>query len=86
MLALLAPVASAFALTEARLARAAPASALAREAEAVAPAVPRVALPDREAALAWALERSPVVAVAGSIFLVGDLRTALVARGALTED
>jgi len=85
MLALLAPVASAFALTEARIARAAPAAALAEEAAAAAPEIPRVALPDREEALAWALERSPVVAVAGSIFLVGDLRAALLARGAQPE-
>ena len=86
MLAALAPVASAFALTEARIARAAGAAALAELAAAVAPGVPRVVFPDRERALDWALERSQVVCVTGSIFLVGDVRTALVARGGEAEE
>jgi len=86
MLTMLAPVAAAFALTEARIARAARAAELAQEAAAVAPDVPRATLPDRDQALAWALERSPVVAVAGSIFLVGDLRAAVLARGGQPEE
>jgi dihydrofolate synthase/folylpolyglutamate synthase len=85
MLAALAPVATAFAFTEPRIARASPAAELADHAAAVAPGVPRVALMDAERALDWAFERSPLICVSGSVFLVGDLRTALVASGGIGE-
>lgn len=85
MLEALAPVASAFALTEARTPRSCPAGTLAAQAAAVAPAVPRAAFDDRDRALDWALARAPLVCVAGSLFLAGEVRTALMARGGATE-
>jgi len=86
MLEALAPVASAFALTEARTPRSCPAGTLEAQAAAVAPGVPRAAFDDRDRALDWALARAPLVCVAGSIFLAGDVRAALIARGGEIED
>ena len=83
MLAALAPAATAFVLTEARnprTLRVADLSACAREA---AVQVPLVADADPARALDAALADAPVVCVAGSIFLVGEARSLLEARGAV---
>ena len=85
MLTALTPVTTAFVLTEARNPRACPSSLLEEMAASVAPGVPRVRFEVASQALEWALARSPHACVAGSIFLVGDLRTWTLARGGVAE-
>lgn len=81
MLAALAPAASAFVITEARNPRTLTVDALAAHAHHVAAGVPAGVAPDSAQALDEALARAPVVCVAGSLFLVGELRAILEARG-----
>jgi dihydrofolate synthase/folylpolyglutamate synthase len=81
MLAALGPVATSFALTAARNPRALAPATLAAQAAAAAPAVPCAAFDDFGEAVAWAAARGPAVCVGGSIFLVGDVREWLLARG-----
>jgi folylpolyglutamate synthase/dihydropteroate synthase len=54
-------------------------------AAAAAPAVPREVVEDLEAAIRRACAEAPLVCVAGSIFLVGDVRGWLLDQGAETE-
>jgi len=73
MLALLSPHASPLILTEPPNPRRATAAALADAAAVVAPATPIEIEPKPRAALDRAWSHGPLVVVAGSIFLVGDL-------------
>ena len=73
MLATLAPRASRFVFTRPPNARAAAPAALARLAASSALSVPVDLAPDPADALAKAFESGPLVVVAGSLFLVGDL-------------
>ena len=82
MLAALAPVASAFVLTRAPNPRAASADLLAGPARAVRPDVPVDVCDDPGEALERAIGRAPLVCVAGSLYLVGDIRARLVRAGA----
>jgi dihydrofolate synthase/folylpolyglutamate synthase len=85
MLAALAPVATRFTLTRARTPRACPPARLDEAASEAAPAVPREVVEDLEEAVTRARARAPFVCVAGSIFLVGDVRGWLIDRGADAE-
>jgi dihydrofolate synthase/folylpolyglutamate synthase len=73
MLAILARRASCFVFTQPPNARAAAPEAIARLAAAMTESVPVALAPDPADALATAFESGPLVVVAGSIFLVGDL-------------
>ena len=73
MIAVLAAHATRFILTEPHSPRAAPAVELARLALHHAASVPVDIEPDPHAALALGLRSSPLVIVAGSLFLVGEL-------------
>jgi dihydrofolate synthase/folylpolyglutamate synthase len=73
MLAILAQRASRFVFTQPPNVRAAAPEALARLAAATTASVPVALAPDPADALAAAFESGPLVVVAGSIFLVGDL-------------
>jgi folylpolyglutamate synthase/dihydropteroate synthase len=73
MLAILAQRASRFVFTQPPNVRAAAPEALARLAAATTASVPVALAPDPADALATAFESGPLVVVAGSIFLVGDL-------------
>jgi dihydrofolate synthase/folylpolyglutamate synthase len=87
MLRTLLPAVSALLATAAPSARAVPATELARRAAAVAAEagheIPIRAVEDPEEAVRLALESSPLVCVAGSIFLAGPVRAALVRRAIL---
>jgi dihydrofolate synthase/folylpolyglutamate synthase len=85
MLAALAPVATAFTFTRARTTRACPPAWLVDAAAAAAPDVPREVAEDPGEAVTRALARGPLVSVAGSIFLVGEVRRWLLDRGAEAE-
>jgi dihydrofolate synthase / folylpolyglutamate synthase len=81
MLTALAPAATRVTATEAPNPRTTPAAALGTVARAAAPGVPVEVEPDPARALDAALAQAPVVCVAGSIFLVGAVRTLLESRG-----
>jgi dihydrofolate synthase / folylpolyglutamate synthase len=78
----LAPAASMFIATSAPHSRARPADELAAEIRARAPGLPVIAAAPPQAAVARALEHSPKVAAAGSIYMVGPLRARLIEAGA----
>jgi dihydrofolate synthase/folylpolyglutamate synthase len=84
MLAALAPAATRFVLTTVQTPRTLAVERLAEAARTVAPAVPHEVVAASAAALDRALETAPVVCVAGSLFLVGEVRGVLEARGATT--
>jgi folylpolyglutamate synthase/dihydropteroate synthase len=84
MLAALAPAATAFVLTEARNPRTLRVADLSARARAVAAQVRIVTEADPARAVDAALAGSPVVCVAGSIFLVGEARAVIEARGAVS--
>jgi folylpolyglutamate synthase/dihydropteroate synthase len=73
MLAILAPRAARFVFTQPPNSRAASPEALAHLAISAAGSVPIDLAPDPGDALSKAFESGPLVVVAGSIFLVGDL-------------
>jgi dihydrofolate synthase/folylpolyglutamate synthase len=77
----LAPAVSVFVATRAATARALPASQLATRLSELFPALTVLEREPPEAAMALALERSPVAMAAGSIFLIGPLRERLLALG-----
>ncbi len=81
MLAVLAPAASAFVLTEARTPRTRTTDDLAAYARDVAQGVPASVVPDPARAIDEALARAAVICVAGSLFLIGEVRALLEARG-----
>lgn len=83
MLAALAPAATAFVLTEAHNPRTLRAALLAEHLRAVAPQARGEIDADPAGALDRALAAAPIVCVAGSIFLVGEVRSMLEARGAV---
>jgi dihydrofolate synthase/folylpolyglutamate synthase len=87
MLRTLLPAVSALLATAAPSARAIPATELARRAAAVAAEAGHqiriTAVEDPEEAVRLALESAPLVCVAGSIFLAGPVRDALVRRAIL---
>ena len=85
MLAALAPVATSFTLTRARTPRACPPARLDEAAAVAAPGVPRAVAEEAGDAVTGALAQAPLVCVAGSIFLVGDVRRWLLDRGAAPE-
>jgi len=78
----LAPIASAFIATTVANARARTADGLASELRVLAPKVSIEAEADPETAVALALRRSRRAVAAGSIYLIGPLRAALLAAGA----
>jgi dihydrofolate synthase/folylpolyglutamate synthase len=82
MVQALAPVASHLVATAVPSRRCLPATALADAMRAHAPGVPIDVCEDPDEAVGRALARQPHAVVAGSIFLVGPLRTRLLARGA----
>jgi dihydrofolate synthase/folylpolyglutamate synthase len=84
MLAALAPAATLFVLTEAPNPRSSTANALAEAARAAAPGVPVAVQADPGRALEEGWAAAPSIAVAGSIFLVGDVRAKLEARGGVS--
>lgn len=86
MLAALAPVATRFTLTRARTPRAYPPARLGEAAAEAVPAVPREVVENLEEAVTRARGGAPLVCVAGSIVLVGDVRGWLIDRGAEPED
>ncbi|MGH9221655.1 MAG: hypothetical protein ACRD1W_20280, partial [Vicinamibacterales bacterium] len=55
---------------------------MAAEIRAHAPGLPVIAVAPPQAAVARALEHSPKVAAAGSIYMVGPLRARLIEAGA----
>jgi folylpolyglutamate synthase/dihydropteroate synthase len=82
MITALAPVASLFVATAVPHARARPAEDLAAEIRKHA-SVPVIAASPPETALRRALEHSPRVVAAGSIYMVGPLRARLIEAGAV---
>ena len=82
MIRALAPAASMFMATSVPHSRARPAGELAAEIRAHAPGLPVIAVAPPQAAVARALEHSPKVAAAGSIYMVGPLRARLIEAGA----
>ena len=82
MIRALAPSASMFIATSVPHSRARPADELAGEIRAHAPGLPVIAVAPPQAAVARALEHSPKVAAAGSIYMVGPLRARLIEAGA----
>jgi len=82
MIRALGPAASMFIATSVPHSRARPADALAAEIRAHAPGLPVIAVAPPQAAVARALEHSPKVAAAGSIYMVGPLRARLIEAGA----
>ena len=82
MIRALAPAASMFVATCVPHSRARPADDLAGEIRAYAPGLPVIAVTPPQAAVARALEHSPQVAAAGSIYMVGPLRARLIEAGA----
>ena len=82
MITALAPVASMFVATAAPHARTRPADEMAQEIRRQAPGLRVIAVTPPEAAVARALEHSPKVAAAGSIYMVGPLRARLIEGGA----
>ena len=72
MFAALLPAVERLIITRASNARSADPESLARQARAIAPALPIVIVPDLGAALDTAWRASPRIIVAGSIFLLGD--------------
>ncbi len=82
MIAALAPVASMFVATAAAHARTRPADEMAQAIHQQAPGLRVIAVTPPEAAVARALEHSPKVAAAGSIYMVGPLRARLIESGA----
>lgn len=83
MITALAPVASMFVATTVPHSRARPADEMAAEIRKHAPSVHVIAAAPPEAAVARALEHSPKVAAAGSIYMVGPLRARLIEAGAI---
>jgi dihydrofolate synthase/folylpolyglutamate synthase len=81
MLTALAPAAAMFVLTEVRNPRTLGADALAAFAQGVAPRVPRKTVSDPARGLDEALGMAPLVCVAGSLFLVGELRAGMERAG-----
>ena len=77
MIAALAPAASHFVFTAVRTARAATPEALLAVAAATAPAIPASSADGSRAALAAALRLGSPVVVAGSLYLVGEIRADL---------
>ena len=82
MIRALAPAASMFIATSVPHSRARPADEMAAEIRAHAPGLPVIAVAPPQAAVARALEHSPAVAAAGSIYMVGPLRARLIEAGA----
>lgn len=82
MLAALAPAATRFVLTEVRTPRTLPAGDLLAAARCAAASVPHEVVTDAVAALDLALGDAALACVAGSLYLVGEVRAALAARGA----
>jgi dihydrofolate synthase/folylpolyglutamate synthase len=82
MIAALAPVASEFIATAVPHLRARPAEDMAAEIRKYAGSIPVSAVAPAEAAVDRALQRSPKAVAAGSIYLVGPLRSRLIALGA----
>lgn len=78
----LAPGAAAFVATTAATPRALPGHDLAAQIAAALPSVPVTVAATPEEAVARALASAPRAAAAGSIYMVGPLRAALIARGA----
>jgi dihydrofolate synthase/folylpolyglutamate synthase len=76
MLAALLPVVASLIVTRASNARSADPESLARQARAIAPAMPIAVAPALDAALRDAWRLSPRIVVAGSIFLLGDVMKA----------
>jgi len=72
MFAALLPAVARLIITRASNARSADPESLARQARAIAPALPILIVPDLGAALETAWRASPRIIVAGSIFLLGD--------------
>ena len=83
MITALVPVASMFVATTVPHSRARPADEMAAEIRKHAPGVHVIAVAPPEAAVARALEHSPKVAAAGSIYMVGPLRARLIEAGAI---
>lgn len=82
MITALLPVASLFVATTVPHSRARPADEMAAEIRQYAPGMRVIAAAPPEAAVARALEHSPKVAAAGSIYMVGPLRARLIEAGA----
>jgi dihydrofolate synthase / folylpolyglutamate synthase len=82
MIRALAPAASMFIATSVPHSRARPADEMAAEIGAHAPGLPVIVVAPPQAAVARALEHSPKVAAAGSIYMVGPLRARLIEAGA----
>jgi dihydrofolate synthase/folylpolyglutamate synthase len=76
MLAALLPAVASVIVTRASNARSADPESLARQARAIAPAIPITVAPALDAALEEAWRLSPRIVVAGSIFLLGDVMKA----------
>jgi dihydrofolate synthase/folylpolyglutamate synthase len=83
MIKALEPVASMFIATTVPHARARPAERLAADIRTQAAAAQVIAVATPEAAVARALEHSPRVVAAGSIYMVGPLRARLIESGAV---
>ncbi|MGH9201543.1 MAG: glutamate ligase domain-containing protein, partial [Vicinamibacterales bacterium] len=78
----LVPAVSQFVATEVASARCTPATELAVRIKRLSPQSDVVTRPDPQIAIAAALTRSALAAIAGSIFLVGPVRAQLIQRGA----
>ena len=83
MIKALAPVASEFIATAVPHLRARPAEDMATEIRKYAGSIPVSAVAPAETAVERALQRSPKAVAAGSIYLVGPLRSRLIALGAV---
>ena len=83
MIKALEPVASMFVATSVPHARARGADEMAAAIRKLTGSVPVIAAPTPELAVARALEQSPRAAAAGSIYMVGPLRSRLIAAGAV---
>jgi dihydrofolate synthase/folylpolyglutamate synthase len=83
MIKALEPVASMFVATTVPHARGRPAEAMAAEIRKHTSSVDVIAIPSAEAAVDRALEHSPRIVAAGSIYMIGPLRSRLIASGAV---
>jgi dihydrofolate synthase/folylpolyglutamate synthase len=83
MVTALTPAASMFVATTVPHTRARPAEEMAAEIRRYAGDVPVIAVPDPQAAVVRALEHAPKVVACGSIYMIGPLRSRLLAAGAI---